>query len=83
MKDGLRLSGSVQATREFSDEKSAKASGESLKTTETRKTGVRVGIAGARSWEDGRYALRADAGYAARGSGNGEFNGGVSFAYRF
>ncbi len=83
MEDGLRLSGSVQATREFSDEKSAKASRESLKTTEAQKTGVRVGFGGSRSWEDGRYTLRADAGYAARGSGNGAFNGGVSLAYRF
>ena len=83
MEDGLRLSGSVEATREFSDEKSAKASRESLKTTEAQKTGVRVGFGGARSWEDGRYTLRADAGYAARGSGNGEFNGGIGFALRF
>ncbi len=83
MEDGLRLSGSVEATREFAEERTAKISREALKTAEARKTGVRLGIGGARSWEDGRYALRASAGYAARGSGNGEFDGGINFAMRF
>ena len=53
------------------------------KTTEARKTGVRVGFGGEHGWEDGRYALRGAAGYAARGSGNGEFDGGLSLAIRF
>ncbi len=83
MEDGLRLSGSVEATHEFSDERATRIADATLKTTEARKTGARLGIGGSRSWEDGRYALRAAAGYAARGSGNGEFDGGVSFALRF
>ncbi len=83
MEDGLQLFGSVEATHEFSDERTATISDATLKTTEARKTGARVGIGGSRSWDDGRYALRAAAGYAARGSGNGAFDGGVNFAVRF
>ncbi len=81
--NGPRLFGSIEATREFSDERTAKVSNVALKTTEAQKTGVRLGIGGEHSWGDGRYALRAAAGYAARGSGNGEFDGAVSFAYYF
>ena len=83
MEDSLRLSGSVEATHEFSEDRMAKVGDESLKTTEAKRTGVRVGFGGARSWEEGRYALRAALGYAARGSGNGEFDGGLNFALRF
>ena len=77
------LFGSLEATHEFSDKRSTRILDVSLRTTEAQKTGVRVGLGGARSWEDGRYALRAAAGYAARGSGNGEFHGGVNLAMRF
>ena len=80
---GPRLFGSVEVTHEFSDDRTAKISNETLKTTEARKTGVRVGFGGEHGWEDGRYALRGAAGYAARGSGNGEFDGGLSLAIRF
>ena len=83
MEDGLQLSGSVEATHEFSEDRMVKVGDESLKTTEAERTGVRVGLGGARSWEEGRYALRAAAGYAARGGGNGEFDGGLNFALRF
>ena len=81
LEGGLRLSGSLEATHEFAEERTAKISEVALKTTEAERTGVRVGVGGARSWEDGRYALRAAAGYAARGSG--EIDGGISFAMRF
>ena len=81
LEGGLRLSGSVEATHEFAEERTAKISEVALKTTEAERTGVRVGLGGARSWEEGRYALRAAAGYAARG--NGEFDGGISFAMCF
>ncbi len=88
MEDGFRLFGSVEATHEFSDRRSARISGAQvastpLSATEAEKTGFRLGAGGARSWEDGRYALRASAGYAARGIGNGEFDGGISLAMRF
>ncbi len=88
MEAGFRLFGSVEATHEFSDRRSARISGKQvastpLSATEAEKTGFRLGAGGARSWEDGRYALRASAGYAARGIGNGEFDGGISLAMRF
>ena len=88
MEADFRLFGSVEATREFSDERSARISGERmvstvLSATEAEKTGFRLGVGGAHGWGDGRYALRGAAGYAARGSGNGEFDGGISLAMRF
>ena len=85
MDDGPRVFGSVAATHEFSDDRTAKIMAPThtpLKTTEA-KTGIRLGVGGEQGWEDGRYALRAAAGYAARGSGTGEFDGGLSFAVRF
>ena len=72
LEDGPRLFGPVEATHEFSDEKTVKVMGAALKTTEAEKTGVRVGLGGARGWKDGRYALQSFAGYAARGGGDGE-----------
>ena len=88
MEAGFRLFGSVEATHEFSDRRSARISGERmvstpLSATEAEKTGFRLGVGGAHGWGDGRYALRGAAGYAARGSGNGEFDGGISLAMRF
>ncbi len=89
MEAGFRLFGSVEATHEFSDRRSARiwgahlASDVALSATETEKTGFRIGAGGAHGWGDGRYALRASAGYAARGIDNGEFDGGISLAMRF
>ena len=84
MEAGFQLLGSAEAPREFSDGRSARISREQvapLSATATKKTGFRLEAGGSRSWGDGRYALRAAAGYAARG--NSEIDGEISFAMRF
>ena len=52
-----------------------------MKTTEAKKTGFRLEAGGSHGWGDGRYALRASAGYAALG--NSEIDGEISFEMRF